>query len=269
MQGIRGKNVLVTGGSSGIGQAIAIRFAEEGANVAINYRTGAAEAERTHEIIHANLDQMMQHGGKHILVQADVSKEDAIVGMFKKVSSELGSLDILINNAGFQISGASHEIPIESFDRVIATNLRGAYICAREAVKQFLAAAKPGVIINISSVHQLIPKPNYIGYSASKGGMQNLTRTFALEYAAKGIRVNAIGPGATITPINRAWVDDPVKRAAVERHIPLARAGTSEEMAAVTAFLASDEAAYITGQTLFVDGGLTLFADFLTPWSSE
>ena len=134
MQGIRGKNVLVTGGSSGIGQAIAIRFAEEGANVAINYRTGAAEAERTHEIIHANLDQMMQHGGKHILVQADVSKEDAIVGMFEKVSSELGSLDILINNAGFQISGASHEIPIESFDRVIATNLRGAYICAREAV---------------------------------------------------------------------------------------------------------------------------------------
>ena len=237
--------------------------------MAINYRKGAAEAERTHEIIHANLDRMMQHGGKHILVQADVSKEDAIVGMFEKVSSELGSLDILINNAGFQISGASHEIPIESFDRVIATNLRGAYICAREAVKQFLAAAKPGVIINISSVHQLIPKPNYIGYSASKGGMQNLTRTFALEYAANGIRVNAIGPGATITPINRAWVDDPEKRAAVERHIPLARAGTSEEMAAVTAFLASDEAAYITGQTLFVDGGLTLFADFLTPWSSE
>ena len=269
MQGIRGKNVLVTGGSSGIGQAIAIRFAEEGANVAINYRTGAAEAERTHEVIHASLDRMMQHGGKHILVQADVSNEAAIVDMFETVRRELGSLDILINNAGFQISGASHEIPIESFDRVIATNLRGAYICAREAVKQFLTAAKPGVIINISSVHQLIPKPNYIGYSASKGGMQNLTRTFALEYAAKGIRVNAIGPGATITPINRAWVDDPEKRAAVERHIPLARAGTSEEMAAVTAFLASDEAAYITGQTLFVDGGLTLFADFLTPWSSE
>jgi glucose 1-dehydrogenase len=269
MQGLRGKNVLVTGGSSGIGQAIAIRFAEEGANVAINYRTGAAEAERTHEVIHANLDRMMQHGGKHILVQADVSKEAAIVDMFETTHKELGSLDILINNAGFQISGASHEIPIESFDRVIATNLRGAYICAREAVKQFLAAAKPGVIINISSVHQLIPKPNYIGYSASKGGMQNLTRTLALEYAAQGIRVNAIGPGATITPINRAWVDDPEKRAAVERHIPLARAGTSEEMAAVTAFLASDEAAYITGQTLFVDGGLTLFADFLTPWSSE
>ncbi len=269
MQGIRGKNVLVTGGSSGIGQAIAIRFAQEGANVAINYRKGAAEAEHTHEIIHASLDQMQQHGGKHILVQADVSQEADIIAMYETVRKELGSLDILINNAGFQISGASHEIPIESFDRVLATNLRGAYICAREAVKQFLAAEKPGVIINISSVHQIIPKPNYIGYSTSKGGMQNLTRTFALEYAAKGIRVNAIGPGATITPINRAWVDDPEKRAAVERHIPLARAGTSEEMAAVTAFLASDEAAYITGQTIFVDGGLTLYADFLTPWSSE
>ncbi len=269
MQGLRGKNVLVTGGSSGIGQAIAIRFAEEGANVAINYRKGTAEAEHTHEIIHTNLDQMKQSGGKHILVQADVSSEDAIVKMFEMVHTELGGLDILINNAGFQISGASHEIPIESFDRVLATNLRGAYICAREAIKQFLAGEKPGVIINISSVHQIIPKPNYIGYSASKGGMQNLTRTLALEYAAKGIRVNAIGPGATITPINRAWVDDPEKRVAVVRHIPLARAGTSEEIAAVTAFLSSDEAAYITGQTLFVDGGLTLYADFLTPWSSE
>jgi len=161
MQGIRGKNVLVTGGSSGIGQAIAIRFAQEGANVAIHYRKGAAEAEHTHEIIHASMDEMMQHGGKHILVQADVSKEDDIVGMFETVREQLGSLDILINNAGFQISGASHEIPIESFDRVLATNLRGACICAREAVKQFLAAEKRGVIINISSVHQIIPKPNY------------------------------------------------------------------------------------------------------------
>src|SRR6266511_398306 len=154
MQGIRGKNVLVTGGSSGIGQAIAIRFAQEGANVAIHYRKGAAKAEHTHEIIHASMDEMMQHGGKHILVQADVSKEDDIVGMFETVREQLGSLDILINNAGFQISGASHEIPIESFDRVLATNLRGAYICAREAEKR-------GVIINISSVHQIIPKPNY------------------------------------------------------------------------------------------------------------
>jgi glucose 1-dehydrogenase len=118
-------------------------------------------------------------------------------------------------------------------------------------------------------VHQEIPKPRFLSYSVSKGGMQNLTRTLALEYAGRGIRVNGIGPGATITPINRAWVDDPDKAADVLKHIPMARAGTAEEMAAVTAFLASEEASYITGQTLFVDGGLTLYPDFRTAWSSE
>jgi glucose 1-dehydrogenase len=123
--------------------------------------------------------------------------------------------------------------------------------------------------VNISSVHQLIPKPGYLGYSASKGAMQNLTRTLALEYAGRGIRVNGIGPGATVTPINRAWIEDPEKRRQVEEHIPMQRAGGADEMAGVTAFLASDEAAYITGQTIFVDGGLTLYPSFLTPWSSE
>ena len=152
---------------------------------------------------------------------------------------------------------------------MLAVNLRGAFLCAREAIRHFLDTGTPGVIVNMSSVHQLIPKPDYLGYSVSKGGMQNLTRTLALEYAGKGIRVNAIGPGATITPINRAWVDDPVKREMVESHIPMARAGTADEMAGVTCFLASDDAAYITGQTIFVDGGLTLYADFREPWSSE
>ena len=125
------------------------------------------------------------------------------------------------------------------------------------------------MIINISSVHQIIPKPRFLSYSVSKGGMQNLTRTLALEYAGQGIRVNGVAPGATVTPINRAWIDDPQKSAEVLRHIPLARAGTSAEMAAAVAFLCSDEAAYITGQTLFVDGGLTLYPDFRTSWSSE
>ena len=111
----------------------------------------------------------------------------------------------------------------------------------------------------MSSVHQVIPKPRFLGYSVSKGGMQNLTRSLALEYAARGIRVNGIGPGATVTPINRSWIDDPVKRRMVEKHIPMRRAGGSEEMAAAVAFLCSDNAAYITGQTLFIDGGLTLY----------
>jgi glucose 1-dehydrogenase len=269
MKGLKGKNVLVTGSTSGIGQAIAIRFAQEGANVALNFRRLPAEAEMTHELIHKFTDSLGQMGVRHITVQADVSKENDILHMFDRVCKELGGLDILVNNAGFQISAPSHESLTQDFDAVLAVNLRGAYLCAREAVQHFLAEQKPGVILNISSVHQIIPKPKYIGYSVSKGGMQNLTTTFALEYADKGIRVNGIGPGATITPINRAWVDDPVKRTQVESHIPMRRAGTSEEMAAVCAFLASDEAAYITGQTLFVDGGLTLYPSFATPWSSE
>jgi len=269
MQGIRGKNVLITGSSSGIGQSIAIRFAQEGANVAINFRTSAAEAEMTHEQMHAAMDQVNQHGGVHILIQADVSKEDDVIRMIETTIKELGGLDILINNAGIQTPIDSHEMTTASFDRVIGVNLRGAFMCARESIKHFLAQNKPGVIINVSSVHQVIPKPRFLSYSVSKGGMQNLTRTLALEYAGRGIRVNGIGPGATITPINRAWIDDPEKRAMVESHIPMGRAGTAEEMAAVTVFLCSDEAAYITGQTLFVDGGLTLYPDFRTAWSSE
>src|ERR671929_137597 len=125
--------------------------------------------------------------------------------------------------------------------------------------------AEGGAIVNVSSVHQLIPKPGYLGYSTSKGGMMNLTRTLALEYAGRGIRVNGVGPGATVTPINRAWIDDPAKRAQVEEHIPMRRAGDADEMAGVTCFLASDLAAYITGQTIFVDGGLTLFPSCATP----
>jgi glucose 1-dehydrogenase len=142
-------------------------------------------------------------------------------------------------------------------------------VAAQAAIKHFLTMNKPGVIINISSVHQVIPKPRFLSYSISKGGMANLTRTLALEYAGRGIRVNAVGPGATVTPINRAWIDDPVKREQVVSHIPMGRAGTSEEMAAVVAFLCSDEAAYITGQTIYVDGGLALYPDFRTAWSSE
>jgi len=152
---------------------------------------------------------------------------------------------------------------------VLAVNLRGSFLCAQQAIRGMLAKGRPGAIVNVSSVHQLIPKPKFLGYSVSKGGMQNLTRTLALEYAGRNIRVNGIGPGATVTPINRAWVDDPMKREMVEKHIPMRRAGDAEEMAAATAFLLSDDAAYITGQTLFVDGGLTLYPSFETTWSSE
>jgi glucose 1-dehydrogenase len=176
---------------------------------------------------------------------------------------------VLINNAGYQTSAASHELSVDDFVGVIATNLTGTFRCTQHALRHMLDEKKPGVVINVSSVHEIIPKPNFAGYSASKGGMGNLTRTLALEYAKYGIRVNGIGPGATVTPMNACWIDDPEKRAIVESHIPMGRAGTAEEMAAVTAFLCSDDAAYITGQTLFVDGGLTLFPEFGVAWASE
>jgi glucose 1-dehydrogenase len=269
MPGLKAKNVLVTGGSSGIGQAIAVRFAEHGANVAINYLTTPDEAAATEEQVHACVQKVRQHGVRDVLVQGDVSSEHDVVRMVGEATERLGGLDILVNNAGIQISRPSEQLPSADFDKVLAVNLRGAFLCAREAIKGFLGDEKPGVVINVSSVHQIIPKPNYLGYSVSKGGMQNLTRTLALEYGGRGIRVNAVAPGATITPINRAWVDDPAKAEMVISHIPLGRAGTADEMAGVCAFLASDDGAYITGQTIFVDGGLTLYADFREPWSSE
>ncbi len=269
MKGLKGKNALVTGATSGIGQAIAIRLAQEGCNIAINYRKSPEGAEDTEEMaMKKACGDIDNCGVKSLLVQGDVSQEDDIVNMVNTVIENFGSLDILVNNAGIQIECPSHEITTEDFDKVIAVNLRGAYLCARETIKYLLSQNRPGIIINISSVHEIIPRPMYISYSISKGGMENLTKTLALEYADRGIRVNAVAPGATITPINEEWTNDPEKKAVVESHIPMARAGTSEEMAASVAFLASDEAAYITGQTLFVDGGLTLYADFRETWSA-
>jgi glucose 1-dehydrogenase len=269
MPGLQGKGVLVTGGTSGIGQAIAVRFAQYGSDVAINYLRRPDEAADTEQQLQACVSRVHQEGVRDVLVQGDVSREQDVVEMVERVIGELGGLDILVNNAGIQISRHSDELSAEDFDKVLAVNVRGAFLCAREAIRHFLAEGKPGVIINVSSVHQLIPKPDYLGYSVSKGGMENLTRTLALEYAARGIRVNGIGPGATVTPINHAWIEDPVKREMVESHIPMRRAGTADEMGSVACFLASDDAAYITGQTIFVDGGLTLFPSFREPWSSE
>jgi glucose 1-dehydrogenase len=269
MIGLKGKNALITGATSGIGQAIAIRLAQEGCNIAINYRKDPEAAADTEEMaLQKACGNIENCGVKSLLIQGDVSQESDIVEMVNTVVKEFGSLDILVNNAGIQTESPSHEVTTADFDRVIAVNLRGAYLCARETIKHLLSLNRPGVIINISSVHEIIPRPMYISYSISKGGMENLTKTLALEYAKQGIRVNAIAPGATVTPINQAWIDDPEKKAIVESHIPMGRAGSSEEMAAAVAFLASDEAAYITGQTLFVDGGLTLYADFRESWSA-
>lgn len=264
---LRGKNCLITGASSGIGQAIAIRFAREGANVAINYRSGAEAAENTRKLTQTARTSSNGSGGKEIVVQADVSNEDQVKAMFAETLKAFGSLDVLVNNAGIQKPCPSHELEAADFDRILSVNVRGPFLCAREAIRHFLTRGG-GVILNNSSVHEKIPKPKYLSYSISKGGMENLTKTLALEYAGQGIRVNAVGPGAVITPINRAWIDNPKARAEVESHIPMNRAAAADEIASVFAFLASDEASYITGQTIFACGGLTLYPEFRVAWSS-
>ncbi len=236
MKGLAGRTALVTGAGSGIGQAIAVRFAEEGANVAINYPRDGLQARDTEREIDEAVERchatLRGHGVKTLLVQADVANANLVSHMFRETLEELGALDILVNNAGIQVDSPSDELEMEDFDRVLAVNLRGAFLCAREAIRHWLAEGRRGIILNVSSV-------------------------------------NAIGPGATVTPINDGWVNDPEKHAEVEQHIPMGRAGTAEEMAGVAAFLCSDEAAYITGQTLFVDGGLTLYPDFRSAWSSK
>lgn len=269
MKGLAGKKVIVTGGSSGIGQAIAIKFAEYGADVVINYYSDREDAEETRDALDTCRNQIKSCGRDDLIVQADVGKKEDVDRMFDTVLDEWGTFDYLINNAGIQIAANSHELDVDKFKRVINTNTIGAFMCAQRAIQHWLDADKPGAIINVSSVHQVIPKPRFIGYAVSKGGMQNLTTTLALEYAGRNIRVNGIGPGATVTPINRAWIDDPEKKEQVESHIPMGRAAEAEEMGEVSAFLCSDLAAYITGQTIFVDGGLTLYPDFREAWSSE
>lgn len=261
---LKGKNVLITGASSGIGQAIAIRFAREGANVGINYYRGAEAAEETKRQAAA----ARKSEGREMTIQADVSQEDAVRGMFDAFLGEFGTIDVLVNNAGIQKPCPSHEIETADFDRILGVNLRGPFLCAREALRHFLRQGRGGVILNNSSVHEIIPKPKYLSYSITKGGMENLTKSLALEYADRGIRVNAVGPGAIVTPINMAWINDEKARGVVESHIPMGRPGESDEIAGVFAFLASDEASYITGQTLFACGGLTLYPEFRSAWAS-
>ena len=263
-----GQFALVTGASQGIGRAVAVRLAQEGATVAINYIGPRCDAEDALARVRA-ASAARGHGDRdHVAVHADIGVETDIARMFEAVLARWPRLDCLVNNAGFQKEQPSVALDLDTYRRILDVNLTGAVICAQKALAHFVARGGGGSIINCSSVHQIIPKPGYLAYSLSKGAMANLTRTLALEFAGLGIRVNAVGPGAIDTPINAAWTGDASRRAAVESHIPLGRVGTPEEIAAVFAFLASDDASYITGQTIYACGGLTLFGEFRDNWAS-
>lgn len=234
---LAGKVVVITGSATGLGRAMGVRFAKEKAKVVINYRSRESEA-------HDVLEEIKKVGGEAIAVK------------------EFGTLDVMINNAGIENAVPSHEMPLEDWNKVIHTNLTGAFLGSREAIKYFVENDIKGSVINMSSVHEKIPWPLFVHYAASKGGIKLMTETLALEYAPKGIRVNNIGPGAINTPINAEKFADPKKRADVESMIPMGYIGKPEEIAAVATWLASSEASYVTGITLFADGGMTLYPSF-------
>jgi len=268
MTRLRDKFAVITGSSRGIGRAVAERFALEGATVAINHIGDEEEAKATR----ASLDALSARGGfglrKHRIVEADIGSTEAIKTMFDWLINEWGRLDILVNNAGWQAPTPGDKFDHATFESIVAVDLLGPAYCAEAAISHFLSRPGGGVIINTTSVHEIVPKPTYLAYSISKGGLGNLTRTLALEFADKGIRVNAVGPGAVLTSINDAWRNDPRAKQNVENHIPVGYAAEPSEIAPVYAFLASDDAKYITGQTIYACGGITLYADFQTNWAS-
>jgi glucose 1-dehydrogenase len=254
---------LVTGGSSGIGKGIAIAMGNAGANVVINYHSDEDEAKEVQKKIEAA-------GSKAVIVKGDVGKEEDAKKIIATAKKEFGRLDILVNNAGIQQDAALVEMSLEQWEQVINTNLTGSFLCSREAAKLFLEqgvndklSKAAGKIIFISSVHDRIAWAQRVNYSASKGGMHMMMETLAQELAGDRIRVNSISPGAIKTDINRASWEDKDGRDKMLEKIPYGRIGVPEDIAKVAVFLASDDADYITGSTIYVDGGMTLYPLFL------
>lgn len=257
------QRVLVTGASGGIGQGIAIAFGRRGANVIVNYYSDEDGANYT-------LQEIERGGGSGFIYKADVSKEDEVIAMFQKAIDEYQSVDVLINNAGIQQDNSFADMTLEQWDRVIDTNLTGQFLCAREAIRQF-QARRPGIpeaqaignIIFVSSVHDIIPWAGHVNYASSKGGVLMLMKSLALEVAPKKIRVNAISPGAIATDINDEVWKDEEKKKELMKLIPYKRIGLPEDVAKVAVWLASHDSDYITGTTIYVDGGMTLYPGFV------
>jgi glucose 1-dehydrogenase len=247
----------VTGSATGIGRATVTRLAADGAAAVVNY---VGPREPADEVV----AEISGAGGRAIALEADVSNEAQVQAMFAQAASELGGpVDLLVNNAGVEAPYLLVDMPLDEWNRVIGVNLTGAFLCAREAARGMIGAGAHGVIVNVSSVHETIPWERFGHYCASKGGMKLWAQTIAKELAASGIRVVNVAPGAIATPINKDVLEDDSKRHAVEAEIPWGRFGRPEEISAAVAWLASDEAEYVTGTTLFVDGGMTAYPRFI------
>lgn len=247
---LKNKIALVTGSSQGIGRGIAERFAQEGADVIINYAGNADRAQETLRAVEAT-------GRRGLVVQADVASVKDIHKLFATALEHFGTLDILVNNAGVETHAPFWEVTEADYDKVLNVNLKGVFFATQAMTQHLLQTQRRGKIVNISSVHEELPFPNFAAYCASKGGVKMLTRNLAVELGQHGINVNNIAPGAIETPINTKLLNDPQKLGALLTQIPLARLGQPNDVANLAVFLASDEADYVTGSTFFVDGGLT------------
>lgn len=259
---LRGQRALVTGASSGIGATVAKLLAAAGAKVVVNYAGGADRAQ-------AIVDQIQAAGGEALAIRADVSREDEVEAMFAQMFEAWGSIDILVNNAGLQKDAPLVEMSLADWQFVLDVNLTGQFLCSRAAAREFLRrgivpelSCAAGKIICMSSVHDLIPWAGHANYAASKGGVSLLMKTMAQELASQGIRVNAISPGAIKTPINTAAWTSPEAEAELLKLIPYRRVGEPEDIGRAVVWLASDASDYITGATLYVDGGMTLYPGF-------
>lgn len=259
---LKGQSALVTGASSGIGKAVAIALANEGANVVVNC---SSHPERGQEVV----DEIKKNGGTAIVYQADVSKEDKVQEMFAEMYKTFGTIDILVNNAGLQQDAKFTEMTLEQWQKVIDVNLTGQFLCSREAAKEFIKrgvvperSVAAGKIICMSSVHDIIPWAGHVNYAASKGGVMLLMKSIAQELAPQKIRVNSISPGAIKTRINASEMETQEEIDKILTLIPYNRIGAPEDVGKLAVWLASDESDYITGATIYIDGGMTLYPGF-------
>ena len=268
-QRFKGQTVIVTGSSSGIGKACAVYLGQLGANVVVNY---SSNEEAANEV----LEEIKKGGGTGIVVKADVSREEEVKALFNRTISEYGKLDILVSNAGLQQDASFLEMTLQQWQKVIDVNLTGQFLCTREAARQFVAQEKAaskdgqpdhselssGKIILMSSVHDIIPWAGHVNYAASKGGIMMLMKSISQELAPHKIRVNSVSPGAIKTTINKEVWSDPDKYKDLLKLIPYKRIGTPQDVAKAVAWLASDDSDYVNGETLYIDGGMTLYPEF-------